>query len=469
MHRKILFFLLILMGCFSTLKTASAAEVGDQKSFWVWDLSEMPPGFMEIGATLKAIGEYSYIYVQNEEWEKSVYPDDVEQILDRFENSTPVGSMNPDQGIYENDVDMFGQPPDALDNDPHITILLLDIPGYEKRGSMYEFDGYFNVFDEYSDEYAMATWNQHSNETEMIYINSTLREPTSDYNMAVIAHEFQHMIHWNYDDDEESWVNESLSEIAMLVNGYFTDMEFVPYYLANPDITLTELEYVDYGQMFLWGAYIFEQLPKSILPQIVAEKENGITGLENVLKNANIALSFNSLFENFILANLLDDSSLGSGEYGYNSLELPQLGYAGTILKYPDQVNATVQPYAADYILLQNLPTSALPLSLSITDAQNSRLVLVKYPRDQNQPVEVEPLTAGSDGYQVELPEAGLYEGVVVVVMGLASNAPLKYRLQAGNPPCGGMVVVDLTHGSRNVAILLGLLPILWFWRRRIA
>ena len=45
----------------------------------------------------------------------------------------------------------------------------------------------------------------------MVYIDSrTLGSPGAGYN-ALVAHEFQHMVHWHADNSEDSWVNEGLS------------------------------------------------------------------------------------------------------------------------------------------------------------------------------------------------------------------------------------------------------------------
>ena len=37
---------------------------------------------------------------------------------------------------------------------------------------------------------------------------------------GVFAHEYQHLIHNDYDPDEESWVNEGMSDLAMSLTGY---------------------------------------------------------------------------------------------------------------------------------------------------------------------------------------------------------------------------------------------------------
>jgi len=440
---------------------AISKEIGDEKTFWVWDLSVMPPGFLEVPATLKAIGDSCYIFVENAQWNASVFDDAVAAILDRFENQTPEGSLHPNRGIYENDVSYFGEAPDALDNDPHIYILLAELPGYEKRGTFYEFDGYFNVFDQYSDDYAMEEWAQHSNEVEILYINPTLRDPASDYNMAVIAHEFQHMIHWNFDVDEESWINESLSEAAMMVNGYYTDIEFIQYFLQQPDKTLAELEHVDYGQMFLWAAYMLDHFPAELLKKIVVEEENGVTGFSKALAELGYSIPFSAIFQRFAIANALDMEEIDDGIYAYSSLDLSEysIGFTDRIMRYPGRVRDSVNSYAADYISLENLPAGGLSLYLDANRAENMGFFLLKYL--QNGEVEVERISANdSSSFFVEVPNAEKdYKSITAVVIGL-EGSNFKYTLEADSLSGCGIAAVPALFPTLLCMLPLGLLAL---------
>ena len=42
----------------------------------------------------------------------------------------------------------------------------------------------------------------------MFFINSDNVDLGDDYIYGTVAHEFQHMIHWYKDRNEETWVNE---------------------------------------------------------------------------------------------------------------------------------------------------------------------------------------------------------------------------------------------------------------------
>ena len=99
----------------------------------------------------------------------------------------------------------------------------------------------------------------HSNEHEMFYINLENAMPGSDYFDGILAHELQHMIHWAMDRNEDSWVNEGLSELAAQVNGY--DVGGSDYaFSLTPDTQLTAWTALGdsaphYGASYLFLAY----------------------------------------------------------------------------------------------------------------------------------------------------------------------------------------------------------------------
>ncbi len=75
--------------------------------------------------------------------------------------------------------------------------------------------GYYAASNEYS-QFA----HEYSNRREMFLINLNALQPGSERFDGLLAHEFQHMIHWNQDPNEDSWLNEGLSELAWYLNGY---------------------------------------------------------------------------------------------------------------------------------------------------------------------------------------------------------------------------------------------------------
>ena len=56
---------------------------------------------------------------------------------------------------------------------------------------------------------------------------------------ATLAHEFQHMIHWYTDMNEDTWLNEGFSMLAELINGY-DQLSFDDAYINHTDLQLTD-------------------------------------------------------------------------------------------------------------------------------------------------------------------------------------------------------------------------------------
>ena len=63
---------------------------------------------------------------------------------------------------------------------------------------------------------------ENSNEHEMFYVNlDTMADSIgTPYYEGVLAHEFQHMVQWYVDSNEDTWLNEGLSELATMLTGY---------------------------------------------------------------------------------------------------------------------------------------------------------------------------------------------------------------------------------------------------------
>ncbi len=47
-------------------------------------------------------------------------------------------------------------------------------------------------------------------------MNADNTDLADSFTYSVLAHEFQHMIHWYRDRNEESWMNEGFSELACI-------------------------------------------------------------------------------------------------------------------------------------------------------------------------------------------------------------------------------------------------------------
>ena len=216
----------------------------DTARFWYADLGS--PNFeqVEIVATRLEVGPRSVIYVQEGESMSNAAA-----IADHFE-----------QDVYPTETAMFTEAPDRDENG---RIVLLGVDG---KGS---FGGYFNPIDTLDDEMTFQQWGYHSNEKEMLYLNT--ENGFVQAADVVVPHEMSHLLYQELHPSLfEDWPyhNEGLAECAVnAVNGahgYALDV-----YIADPlgdlanGISLVQWEYGNYSQYvqaYVFWSYVAGQL-----------------------------------------------------------------------------------------------------------------------------------------------------------------------------------------------------------------
>jgi hypothetical protein len=150
---------------------------------------------------------------------------------------------------------------------------------------------------------------------------------------GTVAHELEHLIHNDHDTDEDTWIDEGMADLAEFLNGYGHPDGHVVYYLAFHRTSLTVwgggLE--DYGASYLFQLYMLENFGtddgtlytgynNAWTRTLMDEQANSITGVENATGAA-----FNDLYDAWIVANYMDDSSQnGAGGFpiGYDEIDL---------------------------------------------------------------------------------------------------------------------------------------------------
>jgi len=301
-------------------------QIGDKQTFWVHhsDTDE----YRQHTATLRYKTAHSYAWIEDG---MTVDQDLLKRDMETFENR-----------IYPTDRAFFGSEwTPGVDNDPRIHIF---------NGYVPQVGGYYSSVDEYP-----RVIYARSNEKEMFFCNLESAGPGDEYYLSTIAHEFQHMIHWHEDFNEDTWVNEGFSELAAYLNGY--DVGGADYaFLKKPDTQLNTWDgSVDgraphYGNSYLFMTYFLDRFGESATRAVVARPENGIAAFDLVLKDH--SLTFNDVFADWVIANYLNAPGLAQGQYGYKKLRLPAPSLAATHRNLPAQESTTVNQYAADYIKL---------------------------------------------------------------------------------------------------------------------
>lgn len=389
--------------------------LGQITPFWVWDFHKKE--YYSIIARLERKGIHCYVYVDT---------------MERVSGSCLTDIMNEfDNHIYPTVTQHFGNEwKPGIDNDTLITILIYNIKDdkYYNPWVNYYIVGYFHPKDEYQ-----SSSQPKSNEREMIYVDLNPSVPGSETFYGVLAHEFQHMVHWNHDSDEETWVNEGCSEYAMFLTGYYRrEMTSIAFFLDSPDNSLTtwdgELE--DYGQVFLWTLYLSEHYGGSdLIKNLVAEPANGIGGINNALKASGYPnASFTNIFSDWVIANYLDDPILKNGEYGYQGIDLPQVSPSAIHLSYPVPVTqTTISGWAADYIEFGQGENLVINFDGEATAPYGVRVIKI----GQQVSVQGLELDENRDG-RLTIPEFGtLYQKVILVPTLQFSLPQAIYRYSA--------------------------------------
>ncbi|MCK5808245.1 hypothetical protein KAH37_04580 [bacterium] len=289
-----------------------AIECNESDMYWIYDLSVMPPADKQICAHIRGEGENVHILVADDAWEESVNKTVIDNLITAWDKKTP---NDENQGIFDQVTGLFGTPPDVFDNDPKIYLFLYEMAGYNGNS----FDGYFKV----EDVRDIAISNRH----EMLHLNTVNKAPDSDYMLSVQSHEFQHLIHWNYDANEDAWLNEAMSEVAMVVTGFESDTAWVKSWCSDkrksPLISSTNAYH--YGILLLFGTYMYEQFGDTFIQNLVADEKNGIESVEDHLSKMDEPIDFRTLFAHFALAVAINTTDFEDGQYGYEKVDLPPL------------------------------------------------------------------------------------------------------------------------------------------------
>jgi len=395
--------------------------IGDSWDWYLWRLGGFPVADVRT-CTVRGMGDHCYVVVENSQWNVNVDQTDVDLIVDAFENQS-IGSF-PEQGIWDLDTGHFGDPPDDLDQDPRVYIVYYDLD--------ISADGFFWAFDQECDDVA----DFHSNECDVVYMNCSDFSPSGDYLLAVLAHEFEHLIHYNHDPNESAWVDEGVAELAMWLYG---NPDTISAFNANPDRSLLTFDgsWSDYIKSYLWNLYFYERAGgQPAVRALVAQPANDIAGYDAVLDAIGHPQNFDGLFSDWVVANFLDDPSIGDGRFGYTGETLPPFQPFATWSSYPvGPFGSSVQHWACDYVRYLD----GDDLLLTFDGADNNRFAVRVMLLDDVNPTEVVDmvLSSGQAG-SVSLPQVGSTHDIAVVAhAGIQTTGGMTYTYGATSDVVG--------------------------------
>ncbi len=363
------------------LPNAPQLAIGDRKSFF--SINFRTHEQYTVQATLRAIGKFCYIFVEDSQWQRTVHARTVESVRRAFDDATPA---HPQRGIYQIETELFGCPPD-IDGDKRIHLLLLDIRDRATRRNGFV-AGFFNPVNQHRGVLRHPDLGVpiRSNELDMLYLDTHPLNAGSQEGLGVLAHEFQHLIHWRHDTNETVWVNEGCAGYATFICGYSVQ-DHVDLFERNPRISLVEWphgtrsELAHYGVAYLWMLYLHEQYGGSeTIASIVKNRANGIAGVNKALLSRGVKKTFSVIYADWKVANYLDHTRFAKGQYGYQNEQL-NLRARREHRSYPVSVeNNVLASYATDHIPFHpNARNSGLNLTFESDNRQPFDVKVVEF------------------------------------------------------------------------------------------
>ena len=332
----------------------------------------MPPGFKRVEASAAAIGERSYIFVDKNLLGNDVSFAQTAELFGRLEGQGLPSSMHPELGIIPLAERIFAPLPTVADPDPRVVVLITDLGTFEGHS----FDGFFNVFDQYPEDYAWEQFAQHSNEKNVLYIHVGKGTKSFDvhHTASIISHELQHLLAQHArglhggNPPQESWLSEAQAEAAMLLAGYYTDQSALDRYAKRTyKVPLVSQTYVDYGVSILFAAFLIDRVGGyGGFDRIARMPEVGRAAVEKAFEIAlGVPSSFDAIFGEFIsyafrASNTEEKLPASWSHSGGGGLKVPPLERAGTVGALPYIVDGELFPYSfALYELQEDLPPDA--------------------------------------------------------------------------------------------------------------
>ncbi len=308
---------------------ARVRQLGEQDTFFVVENASTGK-YRQVTATLQATVPHAYYWVENGiDVDKAA----LSKAADFFETS-----------IYPTNHKYFGQEMSpGPDGDVHIHVLITrfqDAAGY------------------FSSEDTFPQWLvQYSNSRNIIYLNFDAVKPGTDDFSADTAHEFQHMIHSYESIHKTGWIDEGMGDLAIKVNGFDVG-GVLRLFARNPDTQLNtwanepQASLAHYAASYLFFDYTAGRFGPEFTQKVIHAPAEGINGIQAILDQMTPKMSFQDLFSDWAVANLLNSNGTGDSKYSYTNEPSFRITNEPSLSQYPVTRNGQMREYASNYYQL---------------------------------------------------------------------------------------------------------------------
>lgn len=303
--------------------------LGSVQKFWVENLyaasttkfqqGDWAVGMYQINAKLLNITKNAYIFVdQNSTYYQDYVNGLAAQIGQVFQNK-----------IYPSD-SRLGTPINIgqYNQNGKIIILIFDFIEGNLHPDIYT-TGYFWSLQMHTPSVDQSSLYYYSDYKEIININSKYIHYENNNIKAIaptLAHECFHLIHYNYNQNEDLWLEEGMAVFAEHLAGYksgytsyLQDTNGNGYFLHANDESLTyfgqTLEH--YGASFLFVLYMYQRFGLSFIRDIVQFRDlSGINAIKYELSVKEPSISFDQFYSDWTITNMINEYQVNS-TYSY--------------------------------------------------------------------------------------------------------------------------------------------------------
>lgn len=340
------------------------------------------------------------------------------------------------------------------DGDARVYILLSDIR--DPEGSQVYTRGFYNP----ADMHAHGVDNPTSNEAEVLYLDTSPLQVGSKEFFQALAHQFAHMVLYNMDTyggtrgvRESLWVDEGLALLAQYLCEYGHPHDYVEKFLSDTNVALTTTSFDDwtsdspfgnYGASYLFALYVYERFGAEFLLRWTSEEKDGEEGFDAALKTSGRTDDFDSVFADWIVANLVDDVSVSAavsyGKYGYRHIDLNMVVPAAQrISRFPTTRKGLVSArHGASYFLFHDAEASFMNILFDGSDEPNDFLLRTVSIDGEGKtridavPAISNPLKLGERKSLLDVPRFGRdWQQVVLIVSQTLSGGDGLYDISA--------------------------------------
>ena len=316
----------------ATPRAQPVPAIGSITSFWIDN--EAQRTHERIATVLRWISPHALWYVQQG---LAVTPAQLQAAVNVFEHR-----------LYPLDVSLFGAPKEPdLSGFTRLTIV---------NARLQEVNGYFTAADS-SPRCILPS----SNQRNALYIDAAGEEIGSAAYDDTLVHELQHLIHWARHPQGDAWANEGMSVYAEYRAGYNVS-QLADAFLKRPDTQLTDWSdrggqvLAHYGAAFLFFAFLQQHYGSAdIFRQLLSSSESNWAMIQAYLQHYHTTA--NGVFEQWTIANILDDRQVAQGMAAYRALPHP---IAPTVIQpLGKNVQGNVVPYGTRYYSLSPIDRAA--------------------------------------------------------------------------------------------------------------